>query len=327
MLAAVAAVLVAGGLHVVAEPDVEGGKDHPSVKRYEGSTIAIYTQYDYNEYTLPLGKALEYDFNKKRTRFEKSEALEGKVTRISYLVPMGRSGLEVFRNYKTALEAAGMEILFEAKPDELGNNDAFMSSYAGIGTQLLEYSRGGPRYIAARGQKGTSVIHVAVMVTPYEMGATSVQVKKDQVIVQVDVIESKMMDEKMVRVKPLEMADMQTALAADGRVVLYGVAFEDDKADIKPESKGTLEEIAKFLKAQPKLRLLLVAHTDSSLDPEHQRILTEKRAQAAVAELERTYGVEAGRLRAVGAGLTAPAASNRTPEGRARNVRLELVEF
>ncbi|HSI82396.1 MAG: DUF4892 domain-containing protein [Candidatus Methylacidiphilales bacterium] len=309
-----------------AAPDVEGSKDHPNIKRYEGSTIVVYSHNDFNEYLVPLGKALDYDFDKKKTRYEKSEVVEGKLTRLTYLAPEGRSGLEVFRNYKKALEAAGMEILFEGKADEIGNEN-FMWSYGGIGNQLIEYSRTEPRYLAARGQKGASLITVALLVTPFEYGATPVDVKKGQVIVQLDIVDSKVMDEKMIQVKPVESSEMQTSIIQNGKVTLYGIFFDTDKTEIKPESNGTLLEIGKLMKSDPKLRLLVVGHTDTEGDLPHNRDLSQRRADAVVAELVRSHGVEQGRLVAVGAAFTSPVASNRTAEGRAKNRRVELVEY
>ena len=44
---------------------------------------------------------------------------------------------------------------------------------------------------------------------------------------------------------------------------MYGITFDTGKAELKTESKPTLLEIAKMLKAQPNLKLHVVGHTDN----------------------------------------------------------------
>src|SRR5215472_6633652 len=82
------------------QQDVRGSKDHPLISRYPGSFIKEYSQKDFDQFTLPLGKLT-------KGKFEKSQNLEGRVTRIHYQAPAGRSVLEVFSNYEAALKQGG----------------------------------------------------------------------------------------------------------------------------------------------------------------------------------------------------------------------------
>lgn len=66
-----------------------------------------------------------------------------------------------------------------------------------------------------------------------------------------------------VRHRPDARILLAKDVAATGRVALYGIYFDHDKADIKPESAPTLEEIAKFLRQLPKLAMFVVGHTDN----------------------------------------------------------------
>ncbi len=91
--------------------DAGGSKDHPLISRYPGSVIGAYFQKEFDEFTLPLGKLAD-------EKFTKSQHLEGKVTRIVYAAPEGRSVLEVFRNYQGALNKAGFETLFTCGPQD-----------------------------------------------------------------------------------------------------------------------------------------------------------------------------------------------------------------
>lgn len=111
-----------------------------------------------------------------------------------------------------------------------------------------------------------------------------------------------------------------------GKVALYGIYFDTDKATVKPESEPTLKEIAKFLKENPAMKIYVVGHTDSTGDFSHNEKLSEARAQSVVKELTGKYGIAASRLKGYGVGPLAPVASNSTNEGKAKNRRVELVE-
>ena len=89
---------------------MEGSKDHPLISRYPGSVITNYLTKEFDEFTLPLGKVID------ENKFTKSQHLEGKITRIVYVAPQGRTVLEVFRNYQGALKKAGFETLFTCGP-------------------------------------------------------------------------------------------------------------------------------------------------------------------------------------------------------------------
>ena len=90
--------------------DSPGSADHPLVTRYAGSFIDGYEVRDFDEYTLPLGPAVQDEASRQRVP-SKKEILEGKITRILYRGPEGRSTLEILRNYQAALESAGFETM------------------------------------------------------------------------------------------------------------------------------------------------------------------------------------------------------------------------
>jgi len=49
----------------------------------------------------------------------------------------------------------------------------------------------------------------------------------------------------------------------EGRIALYGIYFDFNKADVKGESAPTLDQMAKLLKDNPSLKLLVVGHADN----------------------------------------------------------------
>ena len=75
----------------------------------------------------------------------------------------------------------------------------------------------------------------------------------------------------------------------------------------------------------PDLKVAVVGHTDNVGSYESNLDLSKRRADAVVAELVSTYGIDNGRLFAAGASFLAPIASNETEDGRALNRRVELV--
>ena len=115
-------------------------------------------------------------------------------------------------------------------------------------------------------------------------------------------------------------------IKAEGKVAIYGIHFDTGKAEIKPDSEATLQEIAKLLKAQPALKLNVVGHTDNVAAIDLNMRLSQARAEAVVQALVTKYGITAGRLKGYGVGPLAPMASNDSEEGRAKNRRVELVK-
>jgi OmpA-OmpF porin, OOP family len=125
----------------------------------------------------------------------------------------------------------------------------------------------------------------------------------------------------MVEVKAADMAD---ALAAKGFVDLYGIYFDTDKTDVKPESTATLDEVAALLKIDRSLKLEISGHTDNTGKAEHNLKLSEGRARAVVDLLVKKYGIDAARLSSRGYGDTKSVTPNTSEEGRAKNRRVEL---
>ncbi|MDZ5645581.1 OmpA family protein [Nitrospirillum sp. BR 11828] len=143
-----------------------------------------------------------------------------------------------------------------------------------------------------------------------------------------------LVNEEVVEVQPMQTgqvqvmdsATMKNSLAASGKVALYGLYFDTDKAEVKPESKAQLDEMAKLLTANPALKVYIVGHTDSQGQFAHNLDLSQKRADAVVQALTGTYHVAPGRMTAKGVASLAPVTANDSDDGRAQNRRVELVQ-
>ncbi len=135
------------------------------------------------------------------------------------------------------------------------------------------------------------------------------------------IVEAKGMEQEVTA----DASVLQAGLAAEGRVAVYGILFDTNKAVVKPESEPALAQITRLLQQDPKLQLFVVGHTDGVGTPEANLKLSADRA-AAVVQALLSRGIAAARLKPSGVGPYSPVATNRTEEGRAKNRRVELVE-
>lgn len=107
------------------------------------------------------------------------------------------------------------------------------------------------------------------------------------------------------------------------RIVLRGVQFDFDSADIRPDAAVVLDEAVRLLNQAPETQVRIEGHTDWTGPEAYNQRLSERRAEAVKRYLVE-HGVDADRLETAGYGESRPIASNETREGRALNRRVEL---
>lgn len=120
--------------------------------------------------------------------------------------------------------------------------------------------------------------------------------------------------------------DTRSKLITEGKLVTYGITFDVNKAEIKPESQGTLKDIATVLQENPGVRVKIVGHTDSDGDDQLNQQLSQQRAEAVKSALASQFGIDASRLETEGAGEKQPVAANDTPANKAMNRRVEFIK-
>ena len=122
---------------------------------------------------------------------------------------------------------------------------------------------------------------------------------------------------------PLQQDVPMERVAAGSRMVLNNVFFGVDSAQLKPESRVELDQLAGFLEEHPRLNVEIGGHTDSTGTAAYNQELSERRA-AAVVEYLISKGIPKERISAAGYGDRQPVGDNATEKGRAMNRRTEL---
>ncbi len=107
---------------------------------------------------------------------------------------------------------------------------------------------------------------------------------------------------------------------------LNGVHFEFNSAKLKLGSQQILDELVRALKANPDVNVQIEGHTDDVGSASYNKDLSQRRAKAVVDYIV-TKGINASRLSPQGYGEERPIASNKTPEGRLENRRVEVIRM
>lgn len=314
--------------------DVPGSADHPLIKRFTGSVLAGYAQQDWDQRSFPDASGV----SKTDDKFARPVSLEGKVTRLFYLSPLGKSPLEVYRNHQQALAAAGLKTTWQCENEAQGCTKAY---FALDGYERAKGMRWAEGDLPAAGSEHRGSAWPLAMSISHDQGRMTVGTLSNagrtlhlllytsmaanehtnRAVTYIEIVEPKAMPTGQVTVDAKAIGQ---GLQAEGKVALYGLFFDTGKTDIKPDSNAQLDQMAAVLKAQPALKVLIVGHTDNIGSIDANLALSEGRARAVVAALTQR-GLAAGRLQARGVANFAPVASNAAEDGRARNRRVEMV--
>lgn len=313
--------------------DVPGAADHPLISRFSGAWLVGYQQREFDQARWPAAPALQKNNS---DQFKELASQEGRITRLVYINPKGKTSLEVYRNHEQAFAAAGFKPLWSCERDcektywAWRHQLDFMAGLQWANGYLTTAS--GSRYsvnspVAAEesrlwvGQLKRS--DGSMVMLQFITGVASNRLTESAAS-WLQIVEPQAMQTNQVTINEKALL---AGLEAEGKVALYGLFFDTGRAEIKPESRPQLEEMAKLLQSQPTLKVFIVGHTDNVGSFEANQALSLKRADAVAAALAAApYKIDARRLQAKGAANIAPLASNATEPGRARNRRVELVQ-
>ena len=220
----------------------------------------------------------------------------------------GASALEVLRTYESLVTRLGGVKVFEGTAVKMEQ----------LGLAFAEVRHREPAW--DEDQMGIYLLRMPEKEIWVEAYVSSFNLKQGRYYLTV--VERKALD---VKASLLAAEEMKRELDTKGHVALY-INFDFNKADIKPESQPTVDEIAKLLSSNPDLSLAVEGHTDNVGSAEYNRQLSEARARSVAGALA-ARGIESRRLMAAGYGPDKPIADNSAEDGRAKNRRVELVKM
>jgi outer membrane protein OmpA-like peptidoglycan-associated protein len=242
----------------------------------------------------------------------RSVEVQGKVGRLVWKNPKGKSTQELYDHYAQQLSKGGFKPLWACAGKEcgapmtvpmLGKVPGSADSHFAV-AQLIRRDRGDVFAAIQVAADDTTLLLIEVSATPEQ---------KESITREAAAAASK-----------ITQPAIADALAKDGHVALGDILYKPGEVALRPEAASVVKSIAAELKKDAALKLYVVGHTDSQGKFKDNLSVSKKRANWLVKELTK-QGVSGARLQADGVGPLAPIASNDTDEGRARNRRVELV--
>ena len=112
----------------------------------------------------------------------------------------------------------------------------------------------------------------------------------------------------------------------DNKIEIHDkIQFDYDKATIRPESFGLMNEIASVIHKNPQIKKIRIeGNASAEGSPQHNQKLSEDRARSVMKYLTE-HGVAATELASIGYGADRPIADNTSEAGREQNRRVEFV--
>lgn len=121
--------------------------------------------------------------------------------------------------------------------------------------------------------------------------------------------------------------DTRNKILTQNKWVTHGILFDVNSATIKPESYGTLKEMANVLNEYADLKVKIVGHTDADGKDDANLDLSKRRAASVKETLSKEFGIDASRMETDGKGESEPIDKNDTPAGKANNRRVEFIKI
>jgi OmpA-OmpF porin, OOP family len=121
--------------------------------------------------------------------------------------------------------------------------------------------------------------------------------------------------------------DTRKKILEQNKWMTHGILFDVNSDKIKPESYGTLKEMASVLKDYPDLKVKIVGHTDADGKDDANLDLSKRRAAAVKEFLTKEFGIDESRMETDGKGESEPIDKNDTPAGKANNRRVEFIKI
>jgi len=124
--------------------------------------------------------------------------------------------------------------------------------------------------------------------------------------------------------KPTNLDFSMKTMASGGNYILHDIYYKTNSAQLESVSVEVVKEFAKFMKANPTIKVKIAGYTDNVGSDQANQALSSDRAFTVMQALAKE-GIKGERLSFQGYGAGNPVASNDTEEGRAKNRRTEFV--
>jgi len=121
--------------------------------------------------------------------------------------------------------------------------------------------------------------------------------------------------------------DTRKKILEQNKWVTHGILFDVNSATIKPESYGTLKEMANVLKEYADLKVKIVGHTDADGADAANLDLSKRRAASVKVALAKEFGIDESRMETDGKGEGEPIDKNDSAAGKANNRRVEFIKI
>lgn len=268
-----------------------------------------------DEYLLlksaPIYQEIDTETSTKGYSVPISELIKGQYSREIYDYDMNQSSVNIFKQVKKSLEAAGYQELYSCTSIACGDI---------AGWQLyLTTSIGGlvqKQYFlsAVKEMNNAEPEYISLYVTEID----------DRPRALIDMISPPTQNKFDIVVQSNQLL---SRIEKDGRVTVDGISFDLGSAELNNGSNQAIALMSKILKKNPNIKFAIVGHTDNSGDFNRNIELSSLRANKVRLELIDTFGISQHQLKASGIGSLSPMTSNTDENGRALNRRVELVKL
>ncbi len=120
--------------------------------------------------------------------------------------------------------------------------------------------------------------------------------------------------------------DLRKELINKGHYSTNNILFDSGSSNIKLQSYGIIKQVSQVLKQDKTMQLKIIGHTDADGSEESNLVLSRERAESIKKALVNIHEIDANRLFTEGKGETTPTETNETPEGKAKNRRVEFIK-
>lgn len=272
--------------------DVTGSSDYAGFQRFPGSTIVDYRVEESTVYNLPLGRMQRVTG---RVAPSQSERFQGRLRRITYEIPAGFTGQEVYSHFRSQLLAGEQRELFACQGRGCGSSNFWANDV--FNNRILYGPETSQFYMASTYQS---------TIDPDLVGYAALYVVtrgNRRMYAHLDFLElseSRAAEQRMGLASGPQV--MALRLEQDGVVTVPSLTFDENDQLIDDEGIALVRDL---LQREGVLQLYVVGHLQG--DDSLERLLTrsQERAQRVVAQLV-AAGVDASRIEARGVGPLAP---------------------